>query len=94
MPIIKDQNTHYRKVQTSNRENFSELNDTDSGAVSSVRDRYRYNPQGRQKWLSAVVWHRPYRGGGTGPADPAAAGPIIYSELTTKDGHHNLTEEL
>ena len=26
-----------------------------------------------------------YRGGGTGPADPAAAGPIIYSEITTKD---------
>ena len=25
------------------------------------------------------------RGGGTGPADPAAAGPIIYSEITTKD---------
>ena len=25
------------------------------------------------------------RGGGTGPADPAAAGPIIYSEVTTKD---------
>ena len=34
-------------------------------------------------------WHLPnyalYRGGGTGPADPAAAGPIIYSEITTKD---------
>ena len=25
------------------------------------------------------------RGGGTGPADPAAAGPIIYSEIITKD---------
>ena len=25
------------------------------------------------------------RGGGTGPADPAAAGPIIYGEITTKD---------
>ena len=26
-----------------------------------------------------------YRGGGTGPADLAAAGRIIYSEVTTKD---------
>ena len=34
------------------------------------------------------------RGGGTGPADPAAAGPIIYSDITTKDESHNLTEEL
>ena len=25
------------------------------------------------------------RGGGTGTADPAAAGPIIYGEITTKD---------
>ena len=34
--------------------------DTDSGAVSSVRDRYRYNPQGRQRWSSAVVWYHPH----------------------------------
>ena len=26
-----------------------------------------------------------YRGGGTGPANPAAAEPIIYGEITTKD---------
>ena len=25
------------------------------------------------------------RGGGTGPADPAAAGPIIYSDITTEN---------
>ena len=25
------------------------------------------------------------RGGGTGPADLAAAGPIMYGEITTKD---------
>ena len=31
------------------------------------------------------------RGGGTGPADPAAAGPIIYSEITrTKNCHKNI----
>ena len=35
-----------------------------------------------------------FRGRGIGLADPAAAGPIIYSEITTKDEHHNLTEEL
>ena len=34
-----------------------------------------------------TVYRRLYynRGGGTGPADPAAAGPIIYGEITTKD---------
>ena len=26
-----------------------------------------------------------HRGGGTGPADPAAAGPIIYSKITRSD---------
>ena len=32
-----------------------------------------------------------HRGGGTGPADPAAAGPIIYSEITrTKNYHKNI----
>ena len=31
------------------------------------------------------------RGGGTGPADSAAAGPIIYSENTrTKNYHKNI----
>ena len=34
--------------------------DTGSGAMSSVRDRYRHNPQDRQRWLLAVVWHHPY----------------------------------
>ena len=34
--------------------------DVDNGAVSSVRDRYRHNPQDRQRWSSAVVWHHPY----------------------------------
>ena len=32
-----------------------------------------------------------YRGGGTGPADPAAAGPIIHSEISrTKNYHKNI----
>ena len=31
--------------------------DTDSGAVSSVRDKNRHNIQGRQRWSLAVVWH-------------------------------------
>ena len=39
---------------------------------------------------ACVVWFSyQYRGGGTGPAGPAA-GPIIYSETTrTKDYHKN-----
>ena len=38
------------------------------------------------------VQHRSFnRGGGTGLADPAAAGPIIYSEITrTKNYHKNI----
>ena len=26
----------------------------------SVGDRYRYNPQGRQRWPLALVWHHPH----------------------------------
>ena len=33
--------------------------DTDSGAVSSERERNGHNPQDRQRWLSAIVWHHP-----------------------------------
>ena len=36
------------------------LEHTDSGAVSSVRDRYRHSAQDRQRWLLAVVWHHPH----------------------------------
>ena len=47
------------------------------------------------KWLECTTLTIYARGGGTGPADPAAARPIIYSEITTKDDHHhNLTKEL
>ena len=38
-----------------------------------------------------VMWVVANRGGGTGPADPAAAGPIIYSDITrTKNYHKNV----
>ena len=29
-------------------------------SVSSVRDRNRHNPQDRQRWSLAVVWHHPH----------------------------------
>ena len=35
--------------------------------------------------IARLYNHYQDRGGGTSPADPAAAGPIIYGEITTKD---------
>ena len=31
-----------------------------SGAMSLVNDRSKHNPQDRQRWLLAVVWHYPH----------------------------------
>ena len=41
--------------------------------------------------LDQIILYFLFRGGGTGPADPAAAAPIIYSVITrTKNYHKNI----
>ena len=53
------------------------LNMTDHVIYVAIIYRYSYKSQ--------------FRGGGTGPADPAAAGPKIYSEIIrTKNYHKNI----
>ena len=39
---------------------YSRLRPGNPPQLEKARELYWYNPQGRQRWSSAIVWHHPY----------------------------------